>query len=352
MQRHSKARVWLLAVSLLCLELASGCGTDAGTVRHSSTRSPTLGSAEGTHSTESLSHSHATETIGPPPDTLAASSVLARSGHSSRVAQDATVGQTPGDGATSGGRSAPSPDTRKQQSGREHTSARKKTHAPSSTTASSKAHGQSLAAVNVDYWNHEPRRANAGRTVVLTFDDGPSPWTGQLIQTLDAERVPAMFFWNTYHIQYADGRVRSELQTSPQILVGDHTVDHQNLNHLDYQEQYREIVGAQRTIERLLGRPVLFFRPPYGNYNAVTEQILNRQHLTPVMWDVDSLDWKYGSNKAAFLAEVQRQVHPGAIILMHDHYDTIRFLPDVIRMLRRDGYGFTTFTVAKSIGGH
>ncbi len=195
----------------------------------------------------------------------------------------------------------------------------------------------------VDYWNLLPPLRNSGKNVVLTFDDGPSPYTAQLIQTLDAAQVPSVMFWNTYHLNFADKKVLSLLANSPDIMVGDHTVDHPNLLNLGRAQQYREIVDAKEAIERVTGRPVLYFRPPYGNYNRITEDVLRQSNLTCVLWTDDSLDWKYNSNERAILATIKSQLRPGAVILLHDHPYTVKFLPDIIAMIRKQGYGFTTF---------
>jgi peptidoglycan/xylan/chitin deacetylase (PgdA/CDA1 family) len=188
-----------------------------------------------------------------------------------------------------------------------------------------------------------PPLKDKGRYVVLTFDDGPSPYTAQLINTLDTNHVPSVFFWNTYHIQFANNEVKSLLANSPTINIGDHTVDHPNMNLLGYDAQYKEIVDAKNTIEKWVEKPVLFYRPPYGNYNAISEKVWEAAHLTPVLWNDDSLDWKYNSNKSAILNEIRKELQPGGVILMHDHPYTIQFLPDIIAMIRSQGYGFSTF---------
>jgi peptidoglycan/xylan/chitin deacetylase (PgdA/CDA1 family) len=201
----------------------------------------------------------------------------------------------------------------------------------------------STAPAETATWGNFPPLQSKGKNVVLTFDDGPSPDTAKLIKTLDDEQAPAIFFWNTYHIQYADNTVKTLLGNSPNIMVGDHTVDHPNMLHLGYDAQYKEIVTARNTIEITVDRPVLFYRPPYGNYNSTTDKVLSETHLTRVLWNVDSLDWKYNSNESAILNEIKRELQPGAVILMHDHPYTIKFLPDIITMIHSEGYGLTTF---------
>lgn len=188
-----------------------------------------------------------------------------------------------------------------------------------------------------------PPLQDKGKYVVLTFDDGPSPYTDQLIKTLDANHVPSVFFWNTYHMYFANDAVKSLLASSPSIDIGDHTVDHPNMNLLGYDAQYNEIVNAKNTIEQWSGKPVLFYRPPYGNYNAISEKVWKAAHLTPVLWNDDSLDWKYNSDKTAILHEIKKELQPGGVVLMHDHPYTIQFLPDIIAMIRSQGYEFSTF---------
>ncbi|MCL6598270.1 MAG: polysaccharide deacetylase family protein [Alicyclobacillus macrosporangiidus] len=185
------------------------------------------------------------------------------------------------------------------------------------------------------------------KAVILTFDDGPSPWTAQLIDTLKDEHVPAVFFWNTYHIQFATDEVKRRLAEDDDIQIGDHTVDHADLIRLGYDAQYSEIADAKKTLEQVTGEPVVYFRPPYGDYNAVTRQVLTDAGMKMVLWDVDTLDWKYGSQEAPILRILRAEVHPGAIVLMHDHLATLHMLPDIIDTLRSLGYTFTSLPSAR-----
>ncbi|MCL6516920.1 polysaccharide deacetylase family protein [Alicyclobacillus sp.] len=197
----------------------------------------------------------------------------------------------------------------------------------------------------------DPNQDPPAKRVILTFDDGPSPWTARLVDTLREANVPAVFFWNTYHIQFANDAVMQRLRGHDDILIGDHTVDHADLIHLSRDAQSHEILDAKRTLERVTGQPVLYFRPPYGDFNATTRKIAQDAGMQMVMWDVDTLDWKYGRDEAPILRIIQREVRPGAIILMHDHLSTIDELPDIIRTLRNLGYGFTNLPQSPSDGG-
>jgi len=199
-----------------------------------------------------------------------------------------------------------------------------------------------------NYWNDKPATVNAGKTVVLTFDDGPSPSTKALINILKSRNIPAVFFWNTYHIHFVTNDIIKDLRDAS-ILVGDHTVDHPNLNRLNYAAQRSEIVNGRQVIEKTLGEPVLFFRPPYGNYNEDTVKILNEEKLQCVLWDVDSEDWKYPNNRQVIMQKIKAQLKPGAIILMHDRSSTVNILPQIIDMINQEGYRFTTFKTSNNV---
>jgi peptidoglycan/xylan/chitin deacetylase (PgdA/CDA1 family) len=244
-----------------------------------------------------------------------------------------------GPSTASSEQSAVTNDTPKQKTGSTNGTKQSSSHKDADKSAKKTSTPKSSY---VNYWNQLPSLQDSGKDVVLTFDDGPSPFTAQLIQTLDAAHIPSVMFWNTYHLNYADPKVLSLLANSPNIMIGDHTVDHPNLLKLGRTQQYREIVDAKEAIERVTGRSVVFFRPPYGNYNRITEDVLMQSNLTCVMWSDDSLDWKYNSDERAILATIKSQLRPGAIILLHDHPYTVKFLPDIIAMIRKQGYGFTT----------
>jgi peptidoglycan/xylan/chitin deacetylase (PgdA/CDA1 family) len=198
-------------------------------------------------------------------------------------------------------------------------------------------------AMIMNFWRNQPMIPDPAHHVVLTFDDGPTPYTANLIRYLDKQKAPAVMFWISSSTGFAKPDVLSLLKYSPGITIGDHTATHPNLLRLNEKQQRLEIMSAKWRLEKILGRPVFYFRPPYGNYNETTAKILSEEKLTPVMWGVDTLDWKYQNDTAAILKNVKAELHPGAIILMHDRKNTIKYLPAVIKLLQSKGYSFSTF---------
>lgn len=187
--------------------------------------------------------------------------------------------------------------------------------------------------VSPDPINRLPTEA---RQVVLTIDDGPSGLTGQFLEVLAAEDVPAVFFWVTGSRQ---------LPLAAEVIgqghqLGTHTVSHPRLPQLPPEEAAAQIVHSKAALEDAAGAPVRFFRPPYGEHNRQIRDTAARHGLATVLWNVDSRDWALAEAPDQIVANVMAQVRPGAIILIHERRQTLDVLPALIRALREAGYTF------------
>jgi peptidoglycan/xylan/chitin deacetylase (PgdA/CDA1 family) len=100
-----------------------------------------------------------------------------------------------------------------------------------------------------------------------------------------------------------------------------------------------EIAGTQRALARASGQPVVLFRPPYGANDAAVDAEARTRRMLTVLWSIDSRD-SQGASWKQIAARVERQAHPGAIVLMHENRgQTIRALHRLLLpWLRRHGY--------------
>ncbi len=176
------------------------------------------------------------------------------------------------------------------------------------------------------------------REVALTFDDGPGPYTPQLLSVLERYHVKATFFAVGRMLQYFGASAVREIEDGD--VIGDHTENHPMLARMSAHEQHEELFEQLARIELLGGKRPVLFRPPYGSYNAVTLAQLHQLHLLMVLWSVDTGDYLEPGVEAI----VQRALagaQPGAIILMHDgggnRSETIAALPAIIKGLRDRG---------------
>ncbi|HUA12872.1 MAG TPA: polysaccharide deacetylase family protein [Solirubrobacteraceae bacterium] len=180
--------------------------------------------------------------------------------------------------------------------------------------------------------------AERGHDVALTFDDGPGPYTPQILDVLRRAHVHATFFEIGELMRYFGASTEREAREGD--VIGDHTETHPFMAELSAREQYNELFEARARIEALGGgRPVLF-RPPYGSYNHTTLKELRRLHMLMVLWTVDTNDYQLPGVRT-IVSRVLAGAKPGAIILLHDgggdRAETVAALPAIIRGLRKRG---------------
>nr|AER58199.1 polysaccharide deacetylase [uncultured Acidobacteriota bacterium] len=156
--------------------------------------------------------------------------------------------------------------------------------------------------------------SSARRAIALTFDDGPSESTPELLEILARHNVPATFF-------QCGANVRRLPRISRQVAsggheIGNHTDTHPRLYLRSRQFIEGELARAQETIEQTAGVRPRLFRAPYGARWFGLRQAQQRLGLLGVMWTTLALDWKWPESRV-----VQRLldgVRNGAIFCLHD----------------------------------
>jgi len=133
-----------------------------------------------------------------------------------------------------------------------------------------------------------PRRPNE---IALTFDDGPNPrWTPALLDTLAQHEVRATFFLIGQYAAQQPELVRRIHAAGHSI--GNHTWTHPDLAITGKSQTREELTRTNGELERILGAPVTFFRPPFGSRRPATLRIARELELTPVMWNAMAPDWR------------------------------------------------------------
>ncbi|HXC45340.1 MAG TPA: polysaccharide deacetylase family protein [Solirubrobacteraceae bacterium] len=177
-----------------------------------------------------------------------------------------------------------------------------------------------------------------GNELALTFDDGPGPYTQQLVAALDRLHVHATFFAIGSQEQYFSAGTIAEIKSGD--AIGDHTETHPMMATLSPHDQYEELFDQMAQIEVIGGRRPRLFRPPYGSFDATTFKELHHLHLLMVLWSVDTSDYTL-PGVSAIVHTALAGAKPGAIILMHDgggnREETIAALPAIVRGLRKRG---------------
>jgi peptidoglycan/xylan/chitin deacetylase (PgdA/CDA1 family) len=191
--------------------------------------------------------------------------------------------------------------------------------------------------------------------VALTFDlcqdpAYPAGYDASIVEVLQRYKVPATFFlggdWMHTHREET-----KQLAANPDFELANHSWSHPDFTRLSEAEMVREIEVTEAILFQLTGRHSRFFRPPSGFYNDITLQVVAELGLYTILWDSVTGDPDPNFDAATILAEVQRTVKNGSIIIMHANgrgWHTAEALPSIIEYL--DGRGFNLVTVSQLLG--
>jgi peptidoglycan/xylan/chitin deacetylase (PgdA/CDA1 family) len=185
--------------------------------------------------------------------------------------------------------------------------------------------------------------------VALTFDDGPSAFTTQILAILRREHAPATFFEIGGSARQYPDIAREVLATG--LPIGDHTETHPPLASLSLAQQRTEVLGAAKSLQSYGAPYPRLFRPPYGSFNKATLRLTHGHHMLMVLWTVDTRDFSQPGVKRIEYTAVSG-ARSGAIILMHDgggpRSQTVTALPHIIHALRRKHFRLVAVGLAGS----
>lgn len=179
----------------------------------------------------------------------------------------------------------------------------------------------------------------------LTFDNGyEAGHTESILDTLEKEQVPATFFLTGHYLTSATPLVKRMIEDGHGI--GNHSYDHPNMANLSeegmedewtrFDKKLKELTGIERTV---------YARPPKGIFNEKLLETGNKLGYRHFFWSVAFVDWHEDKPQGKDYAygELMKQLHPGALILMHTvSPDNAEALPTFIRDAQEAGYTFKT----------
>lgn len=171
------------------------------------------------------------------------------------------------------------------------------------------------------------------KAIALTFDDGPSDYTEELLDGLELYGARATFFV-----------IGSKAEKNPEIvkrahedghLIGNHTYSHIDFYESSLTEIEEDIQKGSDVIEQITGERPLFLRAPYGN---VTFLQLKQLDCFFVHWSSSTLDW-FREEEEYIYKRIMKKAKDGAIILMHDTREvTVKAVLRAIPELQEQGY--------------
>ncbi len=147
--------------------------------------------------------------------------------------------------------------------------------------------------------------------VAVTFDDGPSDRTPELLAVLARHRARATFF-----VTRPAARAHPELLDATE--QAGHTLDAHGIWHrtaltLTPWQEWAQVAWHPRP-----ARPgPHLYRPPYGGHSPLTRLFARLSGRQVALWDTEGRDWT-DADPATLAAQTLARVQPGSVILLHD----------------------------------
>ena len=155
------------------------------------------------------------------------------------------------------------------------------------------------------------------KLLAFTFDDGPSDGpTNKLLDNLEKYNARVTFFVLGSRVNSYSSSLKRAYEMGN--TIGSHTYSHLNLFQLEDYDVMKEINNTNDAIEKVLGFRPKYLRAPYGNTNTHIKELSN---MYTILWNVDTEDWKY-KDAEKIKDNIVNHAHDGAIILLHDIYNT------------------------------
>ena len=175
------------------------------------------------------------------------------------------------------------------------------------------------------------------KLIAISFD---AAWGNQdtqtLIDILGQYGVKTTFFVVGSWVERYPESVRALSEAGHEVM--NHSSSHAHFSKLSHSEIVSDITACNEEIKAITGVSPKLFRCPYGEYDDHVIQAVRSLDMTPVQWDVDSLDWK-GISAAEIQRRVLDKVQPGSIVLFHNAAEhTPEALPGILEALLADGY--------------
>jgi peptidoglycan/xylan/chitin deacetylase (PgdA/CDA1 family) len=187
-------------------------------------------------------------------------------------------------------------------------------------------------------WRGAPDRPS----IALTFDDGPSEATPELLSVLENHGARATFFQCGIDVRRLPGVVRQVAAAGHEI--GNHSDTHDRLYFRSARAIYDQLARAQESISETAGVMPTLFRAPYGARWFGLRAAQRKLGLLGVMWTAIGRDWKLPA--PAVVARLVTAARNGAIFCLHDGRGPARTCIEAVRRLipalLEKGYHFET----------
>jgi len=173
-----------------------------------------------------------------------------------------------------------------------------------------------------------PKSLDLNRPMVaITYDDGPSPFTPKVLDSIVKHNAKATFYTLGVQAELYPETIRAIFQSGCEI--GNHTNLHEVFSKNTAGIIQKTVNEANRKLFEILGIGAATVRPPTG---AIHDRNGNNVEIgfPIILWSIDTRDFENNSNENAVLSMILSNLTDGAIILMHDTHEATANVTDTI----------------------
>jgi peptidoglycan-N-acetylglucosamine deacetylase len=195
--------------------------------------------------------------------------------------------------------------------------------------------------------------AAARHAVALSFDDGPSAYTPQVLDLLEHAHAHATFFVSAGAL-HGRGRILTRMLADGDE-IGNGGVTAPALAGRPAGQTRAALLATVRSIQTAVPLSPCIARPPSSADAAALAGIAGPLGERVATWSVDPRDFAT-TDPALIARRVLRAVRPGSVIALHDggsnRWATVQAIPRILAGLARRGYQVTTVTALARDLGH
>lgn len=180
------------------------------------------------------------------------------------------------------------------------------------------------------------------KKIAITFDDGPSHNTLEILAVLQKFKVKGTFFCIGKQVEQYPDVTKKTIALGH--VIGNHTYSHSQFIDVYSTEKFiSEIERADAIIKKVSEKKTLLFRPPYGVTNPNIASAVEKTGHAVIGWNKRSFDTTIPSEKVV-LKRITKNLKGGDVILLHDTKKiTVTVLEQLLLFLERNKY--TTVTI-------
>jgi len=175
------------------------------------------------------------------------------------------------------------------------------------------------------------------KKIALTFDDGPTEFTLEVLSLLKKYNAKATFFCIGKNIEKHPEIIKQIIEEGH--LVGNHSYSHSKF--FDFYNADKIIDELRRTdelLEKFTLKKINFFRPPYGVTTPSIKRALNITGHKTIGWNIRSLDGGT-KNQDLIFNRLIKHISPGGIVLLHDTgKHSVLVLEQFLQFLEQNSY--------------